>query len=205
VPSRWMMIAALCLVACLAACSDEDPPFEAPEGLAGRWQQLGRFGDVVHEVTYGDDGTYAVIDHMSGATQGTGTYSADEQEITLRLGNSHETFHYFLRDDRLLVRALLQDGEVDGLIGTWRGTLIQGTGGTEDTYDDTLVVRADGTATFTEVNDSSPWVVEASWMVEDDRILLQGESDFDSDVSLDFHVIEGAAFGHHLMSRIADQ
>ena len=204
-PPRSMMIAALCLVASVAACSDEDPPFEAPEGLVGRWQQLGSFGDVVLEVTYSDDGTYAIIDHLSGSTQGTGRYEADEQEITLRLGNSHEIFHYFLRDDRLLRRALLPDREVDGLIGTWHGTLTQGTGGAGDIYDDTLVVRADGTATFTEVFDSSPWVVEASWTVEDDRIFLQGESDFDSDVSLDFHVIEGAAFGHYLMTRVADQ
>jgi hypothetical protein len=200
-----MMIAGLCLVVSLAACSDEDPPFEAPEGLVGRWQQLGRSGDVVLEVSYDDDGTYAIIDHSSGSTQGTGRYEADEREITIRLGNSRETFHYFLRDGRLLVRAMLPDGEVDGLIGTWRGILTQGTGGAGDIYDDTLVVRADGTATFTEVFDSSPWEVEAAWTVEDGRIFLQGESAFDSDVSLDFHVIEGAAFGHYLMTRVAGE
>lgn len=201
-PPRVMTIATLGLVVPLAAClGSDDPSIHVPAELVGSWQKVGLSGDVLVDVTYRDDGTYVLVDYLFGGSE-RGTFSADDREITREsnFGGLRETFTYFVRGDRLLARALLPEGAVDGLFGTWRSRLSQKTIEGEDTYDDTMIVRPDGTATFTEILNGSLWVLEASWTVEDDRIVLDGDGG-----NLDLPFIEGGAFGDDLLTRIADE
>lgn len=207
-PIRLPSAAAACLIASLAACSDE-PSVRAPEELLGRWEERGLSGSLLGEWTFLDDGTYRFVDPSSGGERG-GTYSADDRELVTEGSSGVQTVTYFAAGDVVLLRALLPDRASEDPIGTWRGGSLHESEDGSDRYENTLTVREGGSATFTQEitfgADGAPaadvWVLDGAWAVEGERLVVREEGASGLETSIDFFFVSGGALGETRLSRL---
>lgn len=153
---RTLALAALLPLALLTvACSGDDGP---PLGgdVVGQWRELPNATDddpppAIDEraiLTFFADGTVTRASN-AGDIPEPATYEVSGGELTLHTTDGEGTTHtstmpYFASDTRFVLGALIPAGEVDGLVGTWTGTV------TNDDVVRTLNIelRADNTATY---------------------------------------------------------
>lgn len=206
VRSRNSLVLSSSLV--LAAACGGDPGND-PDQLVGTWREIPSLvdGDVPLEerdrLIVGADGSYQVVE-PDGVQ--TGTYTADDRDITLSEGGETITMQYVVTDDRLLVGALTPDGDVDGLVGTWAGTAQRG----DEHISLVLELRADETARY-ERDSSDPTgdgdeVLEGTWRRDGGDLVttyeIPSQSGGTITVNLHMQEIPGRALGSPLFERI---
>jgi hypothetical protein len=155
-----------------AGCSDG-----ASGPAVGSWQHYDpRDGSADYVLTLAGDGDWESV-AVDGDTS-SGTWEVDGDELTVSWtgddGLSSRSATYHADDDVLLLLALVPDGEVDGLVGRWRGHEHLAPAGT-GTVDITqlLVVNADGTASFDQTGEGDSELEDhwtGTWTEADGRI-----------------------------------
>jgi hypothetical protein len=159
---------------------------QAPAALLGHWRELGSSGEILSEHMYHDDGTVHIINNVGGISRGLWRYSVDGSTITHSFAppgqpviQTTESSSYYVADDVLMLGAFLPEGPVDGLVGTWRKERdFGGSVGPTDVYRDTLVIHADGTASYSQTihlstSSEDTFDFEGQWSMEGSRLIIQ--------------------------------
>lgn len=151
------LVSALLAYAGIASCGSG---FGAATGpILGTWERKNTDGSVRDRWVFKADGTFtfdelsnppAQQDHVSGrfgvsgqTLNGQGTNSKDGKSATMRVT-------YFANADKMCVGALLPQGSLNGVVGTWFGEQTSTVSdGTQVTTGIRVQVRGDQTATVT--------------------------------------------------------
>jgi hypothetical protein len=176
-----------------------------PDQLVASWVEVPGTLDPDEQdlLVFTADGTFTTTESDGDVT--TGTYEADETALTItgtEDGETH-TFRmlYALEADELMLGALFPDGDVDGVVGTWRGEAAYD--GAEATAEITLdpdgtgryvVNRADG-----EIDDHT-----GTWAPLDEEFVFTYEEVFEETeitINVHFQQIPGVAIGGPLFRR----
>lgn len=158
------------VVAAGGCSSDESPRDHVP----GTWQDLDdETGEPIGTVELTDDGTFSsTSDDGDDDNDLTGTWEATDEEMTLSFERDGEAvtmrLTYHADGDVLLAPALLPDGEVDGVVGSWRGELSTASAGESDATVETLELDEDGGAVRSSADDGEPVETDTgSWRQAD--------------------------------------
>ena len=197
----------LSCAAMLAACGG-DGGGNDPDQLVGTWRAMPNglnSEDPIEtrdRMVLGADGTAQFIE--TDETE-TGTYTADDRDITITAGAETIRMQYVVTEDRFMFGALTPDGDVDGLVGTWAGDARR------NTEDISLVVeiRADGTVTY-ERDSSDPSgdgdeLLEGTWREDPLDFVMTFEIPTESGsitANLHFQVLPDRAMGGPLFERL---
>lgn len=176
--------------------------------LVGDWElHDDETGELESTLSFGDDGSFAYEEYGEGAESNQGTYESDDGILSLD-GTDDEGSHvvaeltYFAGDQQLMFGALLPDGDVDGPVGRWTGSLrMEKDGEVELDSQDTYQLAADGSATVDSRSGSDTITVDdATWAEEEGEIVVT----FDyQGITVHVHMvlIEGAALGNPVYTR----
>jgi hypothetical protein len=176
--------------------------------LVGRWElHDDETGELESTLTFDGDGSFAFEEYGEGAETNEGTYETGDGILSLD-GTDDEGAHvvaeltYFAGDDQLAFSALLPDGEVDGPVGRWSGSIhMEKDGEVALDSQDTYQLAADGSATVDSRSGSdSVSIDDATWAEQDGEIVVS----FDYQgigVNVHMHLIDGAALGNPIYTR----
>lgn len=199
---------ALLILATVAPACDDGDGGGSDAALVGHWElHDDETGELESTLVFDQDGTYRYEELGEGAESNQGTFEAGDGLLSLD-GTDDEGAHviaaltYFADDEQLMYGALLPDGDVDGPVGRWSGSLHLETDGevvldSEDSYQ----LSADGTATVSSRSGSdSRTIDDATWAEEEGEIVItfdyQGIT-----VHLHMVLIDGAALGNPIYTR----
>jgi len=190
--------------AALACGGAGDDPAAA---LVGRWElHDDQTGELESIYDFAADGDFAYREYGEGAESNRGTYETDGGLLLLE-GTDDEGSHltgevtYFADSERLILGALLPDGEVDGPVGRWSGSVrVESGGEVELDAESTYELASDGSATITSRGDGDSQTREATWVEEAGEIVVSFES---SGIMVNIHMvlIEGSALGSPVYQR----
>jgi len=201
-------IALVILATGAPACGGASDP---SEDLVGRWDlHDDETGELEAIYAFDDDGTYRYREYGEAPESHAGTYETDGG-LLLFDGTDDAGTHlnaevsYFADDERFLLGALLPDGEVDGPVGAWSGSIrVESEGELTVDSETTYRLEANGTAVVTARDqDENRTIDDATWEEEAGEIVVSFTLE-----SIDFHIhmvlIEGAAMGSPIFERAAE-
>lgn len=199
-----LLILAVTTAACGGAGDDAG-------SLVGRWDlHDDETGELEAAYAFEADGSYRFREYGEGAETHAGTYETDGG-LLLFDGTDDEGTHlaaevsYFADDERLILGALLPDGDVDGPVGRWSGSLrVESDGEVTTDLESSYQLADDGGATVTSRTGSrSETIDDATWVEEEGEIVVSFEL---SGITVNVHMvlIEGAAMGNPVFRRAAE-
>jgi hypothetical protein len=190
------------------AVASADAPVAA-RGLVGTWRRyVEGTTDVEDEFTFGEDGRFAFDelldpegDHVAG------TYTATPEMLVAEGVNAPTGEHvrltttYYVNATAFAPDALLPLGAHDGVVGTWTGRMLaevlDGGGNPTEVFGGsaTYQLRADGTATITEVPEGEPETTkQATYEATGaDLYEVSYQPSADLTISVSLHFLDGAA------------
>ena len=178
--------------------------------LVGRWDLFDdETGELEAIYAFDGDGTYRYREYGEGAETHAGTYQTDGDLLLLDGtddGGTHLTAEvsYFADDERFMLGALLPDGEVDGPVGRWSGSLhLENDGAVAIDSANTYELAEGGGATVTARSGDESETIDATWVSEAGEIVVSFER---SGFTVNVHMvlIEGAALGNPIFERAAE-
>jgi len=202
---RHLISIAICCA--LYACGDGAGASD-PADLVGTWRELpSSFDsdtpvDMRTLITLADDGTYA-IDERDGGTDEMASYTANGDTLTLTGTENGKTTtfiqNYLVTGDRFMLGALFPQGSIDGVVGTWRGSVTFN----DDKITLTLDLHADNTV-HSDIHGGKATdnrVQDGTWKFEGDDVVA---SFVDGNTTTNVHMqqLEGRALGGPLYERI---
>jgi hypothetical protein len=199
-----LLIVAIAAPACGGAGDSSD-------ALVGRWDLYDdETGDLEAIYAFDADGSYRYREYGDAPESHAGTYETDG-DLLLFDGTDDQGRHltgevtFFADDERFLLGALLPDGEVDGPIGRWSGSLhVESDGEVAIDAANTYELEAGGGATVTSRSEGeSQTFDDASWVDEAGEIVVSFEA---SGITFNIHMvlIAGAAMGNPIFERAAE-
>lgn len=201
-------LCALLIVAIIApACGGAS---DSSDALVGRWElHDDETGELESIYDFEADGTYAFREYGEESESNRGTYETDGGLLLLE-GTDEEGAHlvgevtFFADDERFMLGALLPDGEVDGPVGRWSGSVhVESEGEVSIDAESTYRLEAGGGATLESRSGSQRDTYDGSWAEEADEIVVSFEV---SGITVNVHMvlIEGSALGSPIYQRAAD-
>ena len=203
----------------LASGCDNAPGGDDSSALVGVWTYTDEFGDLTEEMSFAADGTVTITDYSeTPESVVVGTFSASGGVLTLEAeletgdptmptAPSRSVQHYVVDENRLGLTALLPDGSVDGVVGSWSGSADLSIGGvsfsdmtTEVTFaaDGTVVVNVDGSSLF------GPIVIEdapGTYEELEPGVYQVEYDDGNASNSMTLQLIEGRGLSEHVYVR----
>jgi hypothetical protein len=161
--------------------------------------------DDPYVIEFRDDGTYEATEEDEIET---GTWEADGDDLTLISDEDGDSYRapYVVDGELLMVAAALPDGDVDGVVGTWRADIRQ----TEDALAIetavAFVIDADGTGglSYDSSDDERDQAYEGTWVLGAGDLAFTFEAEFGT-VTLHSAVIPDVAIGGPLLTRVASE
>ncbi|HEU5059186.1 MAG TPA: hypothetical protein VFU21_21785 [Kofleriaceae bacterium] len=176
--------------------------------LVGRWELRDEdSGELEAMYAFEEDGTYAFREYGEAAESHRGTYEADGELLLLEGidDGGHDLVgevSYFAGGDRFILGALRPDGEVDGPVGRWTGSLrVEVDGEVDVDVENAYQLAAGGGATIESRSGSRRETIDdASWTQQDGEIVVSFES---SGVTVNLHMVlvDGEALGSPVFQR----
>jgi hypothetical protein len=200
-----LMAASAAVTACGGAGDDAGE-------LVGRWELSDEdTGELEAIYDFGEDGSYAFREYGEAGESHRGTYEADG-ELLIMEGTDDEGgdlvghVSYFAGGDRFILGALRPDGEVDGPVGRWSGSLrVEADGEVEVDVENSYQLADGGGATIESRSGSqSETIDDASWALEEDEVVVSFESSGGITVNIHMVLIEGEALGSPIFQRSSD-
>ena len=180
--------------------------------LVGRWElNDDDTGELEAIYDFAEDGTYAFREYGEAGESHRGTYEADG-ELLIMEGTDDEgrdlvgEVSYFAGGDRFILGALRPDGDVDGPIGRWSGSVrVEADGQVEVDVENSYQLAAGGGATIESRSGSqSETIDDATWVEEADEIVVSFESSSGITVNIHMVLIDGEALGSPIFRRSSD-
>lgn len=180
--------------------------------LVGRWELTDEeTGELEAIYDFAGDGTYAFREYGEAGESHRGTYEADGELLVME-GTDDEgrdligEVSYFAGGDRFILGALRPDGEVDGPVGRWSGSLrVEAEGEVEMDVASSYQLAAGGGATIESRSGSqSETIDDASWVMEADEVVVSFESTSGITVNIHMVLVEGEALGSPVFRRSSD-
>jgi hypothetical protein len=206
---QMLKTCALLMVATAAttACGGAD---DGDGDLVGRWELRDEDGGELRAIyEFEEDGSYAFREYGETPESHRGTYEVDG-ELLIFDGTDEAgrdlvgEVSYFAGDDRFIIGALRPDGEVDGPVGRWSGSLrVEADGQVETDVESSYQLAADGGASIESRSGDQSETIDGSWVEEDGEIVVSFER---SDITINIHMvlIEGEALGGPVFERSSD-
>jgi hypothetical protein len=194
------------LMVAATACGGTNDPSEA---LVGRWElHDDETGELESNYAFDEEGGYAFREYGEGAEDNRGTYEADDGLLTMEGtdGDGNQVLgrvSYFADDERLILGALLPDGDVDGPVGRWSGSVhVESNGEVAIDAESSYELSTGGGATITARNGSSSQTIDdATWVDEAGEIVVSFEADGGITVNIHMVLVEGEAMGSPVYQR----
>lgn len=196
--------ALLALATAALACGGASDPSDA---LVGRWDlHDDETGELEAIYAFDANGSYRYREYGEGAESHAGTYETDGDLLVFDAtdeGGSHliGRVSYFADDEHLILGALLPDGEVDGPVGRWSGSLyVESDGAVSFDVATTYQLAEGGGATITTRNGEESETIDATWVAEAGEIVVSFERE---EITFNIHMVlvEGAALGSPVFRR----
>lgn len=178
-------------------------------GSDGGGDVVGEWGngdpDDPYVIAFRDDGTFEATEEDEIET---GTWETDGDRLTLVADDTGDLYGapYVIEGDLLMVAAALPDGDVDGVVGTWRADIAEIRDGVAIETAVAFVVAAGGTGdlTYDSSDDERDRAYEGTWVLEADDLAFTFEAELGT-VTLHSAVISGVAIGGPLLTRAASE
>ena len=177
------------------------------DSLVGRWNlHDDQTGELQAIYDFEADGSYRFREYGEGAEAHAGTYETDDGLLIFD-GTDDEGNHligevtYFAGDQQLILGALLPDGEVDGPIGRWSGSVhVESDGEVSIDAANSYTLAASGSATIESRSESESDTFEGTWADQEGEIVVSFEA---SGITFNIHMvlIESRALGSPVFQR----
>jgi hypothetical protein len=166
------------------------------EELVGTWNGGSFFGSVM--MTFDADGT---VDVVADGEVASGTWEADGERLTLEglpFDAQRVTSQYVVHDDAAMLFSLVPDGDVDGVVGTWHGVLVE-----DDVTRATTLELVDGGTGHITFDGETGSVVDAdlTWELDTNLLRLEWQNPDNTSTMRTYIVIPDFALGGLLMQR----
>ena len=205
-----IMAAGLGLVTVLAgACQGGDDA----GALVGNWQTTDPdTGDVTNTLTLEDGGHFTLVEVEDNSRTTTGTYQADGQVMTMHGTDTDGVtadldFSYYVNDTSFMLGALLPQGDVSGVVGSWQGHIKIESDDPNDTpmdETDTYQFEDGGAVSIHAVTPERTDDVSGTWVMDGaDTVVVTVEQD-NFTVNLHLAILDGAAMGGPIYTRADD-
>jgi hypothetical protein len=199
-----LLILATTAVACGGAGDDSG-------SLVGRWDlHDDETGELEAVYSFEADGSYRFREYGEPGETHAGTYETDGGLLVLE-GTDDEgndlvgEVTYFADDERFILGALLPDGEVDGPVGRWSGSVhVESDGEVSIDAESTYQLAADGSATIESRSEGERDRFDGTWADEEGEIVVSFEA---SGITFNIHMvlIEDSAMGSPVFRRADGQ
>ncbi len=199
---RYALLVLATLVPACGGSSDA-----GADALVGRWDlHDDDTGELEAAYAFDADGSYHYREYGEGAESHAGTYETDGGLLILDGSDQegarlHGEVTFFADDQRFILGALLPDGEVDGPVGRWSGSvLVENEGETVIDAATSYQLEKGGAATIEARNRGQSETREGTWEAEEGEIVVSFES---SGITVNVHMllVEGAAMGSPVFER----
>lgn len=205
-----IMAAGLGLATVLAgACGGGDDA----GALVGTWQTTDPdTGDVTNTLTLEDGGNFTLVEVEDGNRTTTGTYEADGETMTMHGTDSDGVtadldFSYYVNDTSFMLGALLPQGDVSGVVGTWKGHVKAVSDSPDDTpldETDTYDLQDDGSVSLHAVTPDQTLDITGTWVMDGaDAVTATFEQDGFT-INIHMQLLDGAALGGPVYARADD-
>lgn len=201
----FLMVAAAATTTACGGAGDTDGD------LVGRWELHDEDTGALRAIyDFEDDGSYAFREYGESPESHRGTYEVDG-ELLVFDGTDDQgrdlrgEVSYFAGGDRFILGALRPDGEVDGPVGRWSGSLwVEADGQVEMDVENSYQLEAGGGASVeSRSGDQSETFDDATWVEEAGEVVVSVER---SGITVNVHMvlIEGEALGSPVFERNSD-
>lgn len=179
---------------------DAPPSIDAaPPAFVGRWRQIPPSSLVPEAeraiLTIGADHTYVTVDPNT-TTNATWQLTADNQLVIASPGST-STAPYYLGNGNLMVEAGFPVGQVNGVVGTWKGDVISD--GLHFIL--TMVLNPDMTVAYSVAAPNGTGHFEGTWQLDGTTVRLTGTLNGNPAI-LYAKVIPDVALGSYLYERL---